>query len=95
MSAYMIARVRVTDPQRYKAYVEASTPLAARFGGRFVARGGKVHTLEGPDEGRRLVVIEFPDAEKAKAWFASEEYQAARKLRLGAAEAEFLVVEGV
>lgn len=90
----MLARIEVSDPEQYKKYVEASSNLAGKFGGRFLARGGRTHVLEGPQEMRRVVVIEFPSLKQAQDWFASPEYQEARALRVGAAQAEFLVVEG-
>ena len=95
MAAYMIARVKVTDPTRYQTYVESTPPTIAKFGGRFVVRGGPSVTLEGPEETRRIVVLEFPSREQAQAWYASDDYQAAKKLRAGAAEGEFLIVDGV
>ncbi|HTA16320.1 MAG TPA: DUF1330 domain-containing protein [bacterium] len=95
MPAYVLARVAVSKPEEYKKYVEASSGLAAKFGGRFVARGGRSVVLEGPPEGRRLVIIEFPSLLKAQEWYQSPEYQQAKAFRAGAADAEFLVLEGV
>jgi len=95
MAAYMIARVKVTDPQRYRKYVEATPPTIAKFGGRFVVRGGQTVTLEGAEETRRIVILEFPSLEQAQAWYASEDYQTAKTLRAGAAEGDFLAVAGV
>jgi uncharacterized protein (DUF1330 family) len=95
MPAYILARIEVTDPMRYKEYTDRTPPVLAEHGGRFLVRGGPVTVLEGPDEKRRLVVIEFPSVEKAKAFFKSPGYDAAKQFRIGAARAEFLVVEGV
>jgi uncharacterized protein (DUF1330 family) len=95
MPAYIIARIEVTDGSRYQEYTKLTPAAIARFGGRFVVRGGKHVTLEGETETRRLVVIEFPDLEKAQAFYNSPEYVAARQIRAGAAVAQFLAVEGV
>ncbi len=95
MAAYMIARIEVTDPTRYQKYVESTPPTIAKFGGRFIARGGHIVTLEGPEETRRVVILEFPSVEQAQAWYASDDYQTVRKLRIGAAEGDFLAVDGV
>jgi uncharacterized protein (DUF1330 family) len=57
-------------------------------------RGGKTVTLEGQEEKRRVVVIEFPSFELAQAFYESEEYQQAKKLRSGAAIGTFIVAEG-
>ncbi len=95
MTAYIIARIDVTDPEQYKAYTAVTPEVVAKGGGRFVARGGEVTTLEGPEESRRVVVVEFDSVEHAKAFYESDEYQAAKRLRDGAATGEFIVVDGV
>jgi uncharacterized protein (DUF1330 family) len=95
MAAYVIARVKVTDPTRYQTYVQSTLPTIAKFGGRFVVRGGQTVTLEGPEETRRIVILEFSSLEQAQAWYNSDDYQTVRKLRVGAAEGGFLAVDGV
>lgn len=95
MAAYAIVRVEVTDPEKYEEY-KALTPAAvAAFGGRFLVRGGEAETLEGPVETRRIVVVEFADLDQARACFASPEYAEAKSKRIGAAEMEMLIVDGV
>ena len=95
MSAYVIARVNVTDWEKYKEYAKASPGAIAEFGGKFIARGGEMITLEGPEETSRVVIVEFPSFEQAKAFYYSDTYQAAIKLREGAAEGQFILVEGL
>ena len=95
MAAYMIARVRVTDPTRYQKYVASTLPTIEKFGGRFLARGGRTVTFEGSEETRRVVILEFPSLERAQEWYASEDYQTVKKLRVGAAEGSFVMVDGV
>ena len=94
MPAYLIARVQVTDWERYRQYTNATPAAIAKFGGRFIVRGGETITLEGPPETARLVVIEFPSLDQAKAFYGSEEYSQVKKLREGAATGQFLAVEG-
>jgi uncharacterized protein (DUF1330 family) len=95
MAAYILARVKVTDWERYRQYTRATPAAIARFGGKFIVRGGQVLALEGPEEDRRIVIIEFPTFEQAKAFYNSPEYAAAKELRAGAAEGQFLAIEGV
>jgi uncharacterized protein (DUF1330 family) len=95
MSAYLIARVAVHDPEQYKEYTALSPDALAAFGGKFIVRGGQSVTLEGPEETQRLVVVEFPSLEKAKACYASAQYQTAKAKREGAATMQMVVVEGV
>ncbi len=94
MPAYLIARVHVTDWERYRQYTQATPAAIEKFGGRFIVRGGETVTLEGEPETGRLVIIEFPSIAQAKAFYHSEEYSRAKKLREGAATGQFLAVEG-
>jgi uncharacterized protein (DUF1330 family) len=94
MSAYLIATVRVDDPETYKLYTAQTPALIAKHGGRFLVRGGPVETLEGPASGDRMVVVEFPSMEAAKAMYSSPEYQAAAIHRHASSEATFLLAEG-
>jgi uncharacterized protein (DUF1330 family) len=94
MPAYLIARVEVTDWPRYREYTKATPGAIARFGGRFIVRGSEIVTLEGQPEPRRIVIIEFPNLEQAKAFYNSPEYAEAKKLRAGAAIGQFLAVDG-
>jgi uncharacterized protein (DUF1330 family) len=92
--AYWISRVTVTNPDQYKLYAEAAPAAFKKYGGMALARGGRYSQLEG--QGRpRNVVIEFPSFEDAIACYNSPEYQAARANRVGAGEAEIVIVEGV
>ena len=95
MAAYMIARVNVTDWDKYGEYIKVTPDIIAKYGGRFIVRGGETATLEGPEEDGRIVVVEFPDLDKAKQFYSSPEYTAARKIREGGAEAQFVAVSGV
>jgi len=95
MPAYVIARVEVTDWDKYNEYLKAGPGTIAQYGGRFIARNGEKATLEGPEENRRLIILEFPSLAKAKAWYNSKEYQDAKKLRAGASIGSLVAVEGV
>ena len=95
MPAYIIARVNITDREAYKPYLDRTPGVVARYGGTFVARGGAVETLEGPEETRRLVIIAFPDMATARRFYQSEDYQAIIPLRQAASEGELILVDGV
>lgn len=94
MPAYLINDMEVTDPVAFADYAELSPPTVALYGGRFLARGGAISLLEGDRAPKRLVVIEFPSVERARAWLDSPEYAPARRLRQGAARSNIVVVEG-
>lgn len=95
MTAYIVARVDVKDPTMLMKYQAAVPPIVEKYGGKFIARGGSVITLEGPTESRRMVLIEFPDLTAATTFFNSPEYTETRKLRDGVAIAEFVAIDGV
>ena len=95
MPAYVIVETDIHDPEQYEQYKAASPAAVAGGGGRFVARGGELAVLEGDWSPSRLVILEFPDLETAKAWYVSENYQEAKKLRDGAARLNMVAVEGV
>jgi len=91
---YLVIRVAIRDPGAYEEYKRHSGPAVAQYGGRFLARGGMLETLEGPAETRRVVLIEFPDIEAARQFYFSPEYARAIECRRDAASAEFLLLEG-
>jgi uncharacterized protein (DUF1330 family) len=94
MAAYILALIEVTDPEKYRQYAKLTPDAIAKHGGRFIVRGGKSITLEGPPETRRIVVLEFPTLEQAQTFYHSPEYQHAKSFREGAANANFILVDG-
>lgn len=95
MSAYIVVQVDVKDPVRYEDYKRLVPESLAKYGGRFVVRGGRAETLEGTWSPQRFVMVEFPDLERAKAWWASADYAEAKALRQATSHTEMIVVEGV
>lgn len=96
MPAYVIADVKVSDPERYKGYTALSPGAIAAAGGEFLVRGGKSEVLEGSFQPARTVVVKFPSVEAAKAFYDSALYVEARAQRAGATEYfNMYVVEGV
>ena len=90
----MLVDVDVTDAGRYDEYKVLAAAAVEQYGGRYLARGGATEVLEGDRRPNRLVVLEFPDAEAARDWYHSPEYQAAKAVRAGAATGSFILVEG-
>jgi uncharacterized protein (DUF1330 family) len=94
MPGYVIANVEVTDPVEYEEYRKLVPASVAAFGGRFVVRGGAFEVLEGDWQPKRLIVLEFPSVEQARAWYDSEEYREAKTLRLRTANSSVVIVAG-
>jgi uncharacterized protein (DUF1330 family) len=95
MLAYLIAQVRVDDPDSYKQYAVRSPAIIAKYGGRILARGGALEILEGTSLRQRVVIIEFPSMDAARNFYYSPEYQEAKQLRMPGSDAQFLIVEGI
>ncbi len=95
MPAYLLVRAKVTDMEQYGEYMKLTPGIVEKYGGQFIIRGGDKLILEGPDSPERIVLLKFDSSEAARRMYNSDEYQAAIKLRQGAAEASFIVMEGV
>lgn len=94
MPAYVIAEVEVTNPAGYETYRPLAGASVARYGGKFIVRGGSAELIEGTPPPARMVVIEFADIDAAKRWYNSPEYQEALKVRLANSRGRVLLVEG-
>jgi uncharacterized protein (DUF1330 family) len=90
---YWIARVDVTDLERYKAYIAANAQPLKKYGARFLVRSGRFENPEGSSRSRN-VVIEFPSYQAALDCYHSPEYQAAIKLRQAVSTGDFVIIEG-
>ena len=94
MTAYVIADITVTNPDGYAPYRPLAGASVAQHGGRFVARGGAVETLEGGWNPARVVIIEFPSMDAARKWYHSPEYQDALRIRLANSTGKVILTEG-
>lgn len=95
MPAYMVVNVTVKDPKRYEDYKALAPASIEQYGGKYLARGGKAESLEGSYKPNRMVILQFPSVEKAKAWWASTEYGKAKSIRQSCSTADMIVLEGL
>jgi uncharacterized protein (DUF1330 family) len=95
MSAFLVAHLNVTDPAAFESYRAAVPDVIARFGGRYLVRGGSVEVLEGEWRVPRLVILAFDSMDQARRFYHSAEYQEILPLRLAAAEGDVVLVEGL
>jgi uncharacterized protein (DUF1330 family) len=96
LATYVIADVEVTDPEPYKEYRRRFGETLARHGGRLLVVNRSCEPLEGDWRPSRLVVLEFPNTERAKAWYESPEYRAILPIRQRHARTHFVtLVEGI
>ncbi len=95
MAAYLLANLTVRDAQKFEAYRQAVPALIARFGGRYLVRGGAVEVKEGDPGLNRVVILEFPDMAAARAFYDSPDYAPLLALRLAGADGTVALVEGM
>jgi len=95
MKAYIIVDVQINDSVRYEEYKKLTPGSLLPFDGKFIVRGAATETLEGDWKPNRLVILEFPSLEMAKAWWSSDIYGPAKALRQSIAITQMIAVEGV
>ena len=95
MAAYVVLNIDVTDPTRYADYARAAGATVELFGGTYLVRGGRAEALEGSADPKRVVILQFPTYERAKAWWDSAEYREPKLIRQSAARSDTLIVDGV
>jgi uncharacterized protein (DUF1330 family) len=94
MPAYLVAHIEVHDPVQFEEYRTRVVPVIEAFGGRYLVRGGALETLEGVEQRRRLVVIEFPSMDAARGFYRSSDYAPVLQRRLDSATSDIVLVEG-
>ena len=94
MAGYVIADIDVTDPVAYQGYAKLTPEIIAKYGGKFLVRGGEAEVVEGTWTPNRLVVIEFESLEQAKKFYDSDEYRPVKAIRHKTAVSNMVIVEG-
>ena len=94
MAAYIIVEVDTTDEALMTEYRKHTPGAVAKFGGKFIVRGGKTRTLEGGWTPPRIVVLEFPSYEKAAEFYDSDHYKPILAMRLKAGKSKAILVDG-
>jgi uncharacterized protein (DUF1330 family) len=94
MRAYVVVEINVHDPATYETYKGLAPAGIAAYGGKYLVRGAKCTTLEGSWDPKRFVILEFPTADKARAWWNSPEYAPAKAVRQRSASTQMILVEG-
>jgi len=95
MPAYIISDVTVRDSEAFQTYRTRAAASIARYGGHYLVRGGPIERLEGDWLPNAIVIVEFPDVERARAWYGSSEYAHALEVRDKALSRNLILVDGV
>lgn len=92
---YVIVDVQIDKPEEYKEYMALARPAVEKFGGEYLVRGGAFNVVEGTHlQPRRLVMLKFPSKQNFDDFYASDDYQKARAVRLPLSDMTMIGVEG-
>ena len=94
MAAYFIADVDITDAEEYRRYAQQAGPIIRQYGGKTLVMDNQPETTEGNWHPKRIVMIEFPTVEQARAWYDSPEYTAISDMRFRSANSNVILVKG-
>lgn len=94
MKGYIVGEIEITDMAAFQAYRTRVEATIERSGGRYLVRGGKAEALEGAAP-KRLVMLEFPTFEQARAWYRSADYQEIVGLRHASSNGRLMLIEGI
>lgn len=94
MPAYLVAHIDVHDPAGFEEYRTRVVPVVEAHGGRYLVRAGALETLEGAEQQRRLVILEFPSMDAARGFYHSADYAPVLQRRLATATSDIALVEG-
>ncbi|MCI0606626.1 DUF1330 domain-containing protein [bacterium] len=95
MPAYVIVDIDVQDLILYEEYKRLAPASIAKYGGKYLARGGATEVLEGVWIPKRFVILQFESVARAKEWVNSPEYAPAKNLRHQCATAHMILTEGL
>jgi uncharacterized protein (DUF1330 family) len=91
----MIVDAKTKDPDKYAQYIAKAPEIAAKYGGRYLARTGKIEPLSGGCKPERMIILEFPSVDNIHRWLESAEYRAIAPLREAGAETTAVLLDGI
>lgn len=94
MTAYVLGEIEITSAEGYGEYTKQVPATIARYGGRFLVRGGASEALEGDWPKLRRVLLEFPSMEAARNWWSSPDYEKPKAMRQAASRGRLILMEG-
>jgi uncharacterized protein (DUF1330 family) len=95
MPAYLISDVTMRDREAFQTYRTRAADSIAKYGGRYLVRGGAIEPLEGNWSPRAIIIVEFESLEQARAWYRSPEYAFALEVRDAALSRNLVLVDGI
>ena len=95
MPAYLIVDTEVHDPEGYEVYKREVPPFVAKYGGRYLARGGTLEVLEGNWKPARLLIFRFPDRQAIRNLLSDPDYQRLKAIRHTTTTSHLVAVDGL
>lgn len=96
MTAYILVDTKISNPQEYETYKKLARPIAEKYGGIYRTRGGEMDVAENELwTPTRIVLVEFPDMDAARAFLNSPEYEPVKKIRHENAQCTLAILEGI
>lgn len=100
LAAFLVFEISIQDQAEYDAYRSSAGPILEKHGGRFMVRSvagkeGRLETLEGSWQPERFFIVEFPDWDRARNFYFSDEYQAAVRARFASSVSKAMLVDGM
>jgi len=94
MPSYVVSMMSISDAKTYRKYTDRTPPIVKKYGGKFLARGGDILTVEGEEYKDRMVILEFPSRQAILDWYADPDYEEARAFRHASSDARIFVIDG-
>ena len=96
MAAYLVVDTKLTNPELYEQYKLKAKPIVEKYGGEYLARGGKISLKESALwSPTRMVLVRFPSAAQAETFYQSAEYQQVLEVGVRSADRTVLILEGI
>ena len=94
MPVYLLRTVKMTSPKGFEPFGAGVPAVIAQYGGRYAVRGGTMEKLANAEGFNRMVVLEFPSLDAARAFYFSPEYAPLLKLRIESTDSQVVLVDG-
>lgn len=95
MSVYIVASIAVQDWEEYGRYQAGFLDIFAKYRGELLAVSDEPRVIEGDWPYTRAVIIRFPDADEARRWYESPEYQAIAQHRWRGSKGTVIIMNGL
>jgi uncharacterized protein (DUF1330 family) len=94
MKAYLVLDLSVNDFGGFRKYIAEIPAFIAKHSGKYLVRGVQPTTIEGDWKPERMVIIEFPEREKAEAFLGDPEIQDLFKVRHDTTTSKLVLADG-